>query len=180
MAQQISFDREILRWITKNEADTHPTTTPVANLMLPAQGYAVAMVRRGDDLSDLEAAMQEVNPGARVVRLEAPESGNADARFRTFLDQLLEVAGLGPLSEGADLEQAQAALPGLLYPLVDFLVIDAAERLPVPSLHALRRHKSMPPTILISYDTEFLGTLSREILLMRNVYFFQTEAGPAY
>jgi hypothetical protein len=180
MAQKIHFDREILRWITKNAADTHPTTTPVANLMLPAQGYAVAMVRPGDDLGDLQVAMEEVNPGGRVVRLEAPGGDDAEGRTRTFLNQLLEIAGHAPLTGDDDPDQVQAALPGLLYPLVDFLVIEHAERLTVPSLQALRRHKGMPPTILISYDTEFLGTLSRDILLMRNVYFFQSESGPAY
>jgi hypothetical protein len=180
MPQKLTFDRTVLQWIAKNDADSHPTTTPTANLMLPAQGYAVAMVRADDDLSDLQTAMQEVSPGARIVQIEAPLGSDGNEQHLRFINQLQELAGQPPLSAGDDLEAAGAALPALLYPLVDFLVIDHAERLPVPSLHTLRRHKSMPPTVLISYDTHFLETLSRDILLMRNVYFFQTEAGTAY
>ncbi len=173
MAKKLVFDRSILKWIAKNPADTNPTTTPVANLMLPAQGYAVALISPEDDQADLQAAMDEVAPGARTARLEAPAGGDENRQHREFVNLLRWVAGAAALAETDDLEQAQAALPELLYPAVDFLVIDHAERLTIPSLHVLRRHAGMPPTILIAYDTQFLSTLSRDLLLMRNVYFFQ-------
>ena len=179
MAEKIQFDRTILGWIAKTPAEAHPSTTPAANYMPPAQGYAVAMVRPGDDLSDLEAAMCEVMPGARVVWIDAPDSGEDPERHLGFINSLLSFAGQPDVS-GMELEQIQPTLPERLYPLVDFLVVNHAERLPLASLHALRRYRSMPPTVLISYDTSLFGTLSRDLLLMRNVYFFQSEAGPAY
>jgi hypothetical protein len=173
VSKKLVIDRNILKWIAKSPADANPTTTPVANLMLPAQGYAVALVNPEDDLADLQAAMEEISPGARVARLEAPAGGDEASQHREFLNLLRWVAGAPALSETDDLDQAQAALPDLLYPVVDFLVVDHAERLTIPSLHTLRRHAGMPPTILIAYDTQFLSTLSRDLLLMRNVYFFQ-------
>jgi hypothetical protein len=173
VAKKLVFDRNILKWIAKNPADAHPTTTPVANLMLPAQGYAVALVSPEDDQGDLQAAMEEVMPGARIARLDAPLCENETRQHREFLNLLRWIAGAAALAETDDLDRAQAELPGLLYPVVDFLIVDHAERLTVPSLHVLRRHGGMPPTILIAYDTQFLSTLSRDLLLMRNVYFFQ-------
>ena len=179
MQKTIHFDRTVLRWIAKSASDTHPTTLPEANTLPAGQGYAVAMVRPEDDLSDLDAAIREVMPGARVARVAAPEGGGEDERALRFLNRLLEIAG-EPAAAGAEAERIEPLLPQLLYPRVDFLVVDHAERLPADSLHALRRYHSMPPTILISYDTDLLATLSRDLLLMRNVYFFQSEAGPAY
>ncbi len=179
MPKTIHFDRSVLRWIAKSPTDASPTTLPEANIMPPAQGYAVAMVRPDDDLSDLDTAIMEVMPGARIVRIEAPDRGDDESRARDFINQLLMIAGR-PAVQGEDVEQVRSTLPALLYPLVDFLIIDHAERLPVDSLHTLRRYRGMPPTILISNDTGLFSTLSRDLLLMRNVYFFQSEAGPAY
>src|SRR5512133_352461 len=99
MAEKIKFDRQILRWIVKSPAEEPPTTGPVANLMLPAQGYALALVSPDADVSDLRAGIDEVHPGARVVEITAPEGTDDSAAHRTLLDLLFASAGAPTASD---------------------------------------------------------------------------------
>ncbi len=175
MAEKIKFDRSILRWIAKSEAEEHPTTGPVANLMLPAQGYALALVSPDADVSDLMAGIEEVHPGARVVEVTAPEGANEAETHRALLTLLFEAAG-AHTDPDQPIEALENQVPETLFPRVDMFVIHKAERLVVPSLNTLRRYKGMPPVVLVATSQKILETLSKDILLLRNVYFFPIES----
>jgi hypothetical protein len=175
MAQKIKFDRSILGWIAKSKAEEHPTTGPVANLMLPAQGYALALVSPDADVSDLMAGIEDVHPGARVIEITAPEGADEAETHRALLTLLLQSAGMPP-APGISIEELESSLPVILFPLVDVFIIYKAERLVVPSLNTLRRYKGMPPVVLVATSQKILETLSKDILLLRNVYFFPIES----
>ncbi len=66
-------------------------------------------------------------------------------------------------------------LPSILYSRVDFLIVDHAERLGLPSLHFLRRYNRMPPTMLVAYGDRILPTLQQDNLIMRSTYMFPID-----
>jgi hypothetical protein len=164
------FDRQILSWIAKSKADQITTTTSMANVMLPAHGFGLLMAQEEDDLSDLAVAIEEVQPGARVLHVEAVETG-ADTSLPQpeFSAALCKAAGL-------DATVADADLPARLFADWDFIIVHHAERLARPSLHLLRRDKGMSPAVLISCNSKrMFTTLSQEQLLARYTYIFPTD-----
>ncbi len=175
MGTPIKFDREIIRWIAKSKAEEHPTTGAVPNLMLPAQGYGLVVVSPDADVSDLRRGIEEVYPGARIIEVAAPEGKQGEEGHREFMSALLATVGKTPAPQDT-IEEVENSLASTLYPATDAMIITHAERLGVASLNALRRYHGMPPVVLIAYSDKILETLQKDILLLRNVYFFQTGA----
>jgi hypothetical protein len=164
------FDRQILRWIAKSSADQITSTTSMANVMMPAHGYGLLMAQVQDDLSDLDAAIEEIQPGARILRVEAVETGEDTSQPQPAFIEVLRKTG------GVPDAIADENLPGWMFTQWDFMLVYHADRLSRPSLHRLRRDRGMPPAVLISYDSKrMFTTLSQEQLLARYTYIFPTD-----
>ena len=170
MTNKIIFDRSVLNWIAADNTGTPSTTSFVPNAPLLGHGFTLAMARPEDDLSDLDAAIQEIRPGARVLSLSAPEAHAGEGQL-LFLNQLLDAAH-APMTLAENFDQAIVSLPSRICQAADFLIVYHAERLGTECLHWMRRDKGMPPVILIAYDERILGTLQKDLALIRYAYFF--------
>jgi len=170
---KILFDRSTLKWIAKSPADLNPTTTSEANLMLPAHGYALAIVSPGANLSDLKPAIRDVSPGARILEITVPQGDSETTIHHQFLTILAKEAGL-EIDGSESAEDICSRLPPFLYAAFDYLIEYHAERLGTFGLHCLRRDRGMPPSVLISYSEEILATIQKDLVLARYTYFLPT------
>jgi hypothetical protein len=168
---KIHFDRSVLGWIAANNSDAQATTSFLSNAPLWGHGFTLAMVHPGDDLSDLKEAIQEVHPSARVLEVTAPEPEDLKNNPLPFLNSLLDAVH-APTASPENIDQIASVVPSWLCQAADFIIIYHAEMLGVESLHWMRRDKGMPPVILIAYDERILGTLQKDLALIRYAYFF--------
>ncbi len=168
---KVHFDRSVLGWIAADNPDAEATTSFFSNAPLLGHGFTLAMVHADDDLSDLQAAIQEVRPGARVLEVIAPVSEDPRNQHLEFVNCLLGSIQ-SPAATPENLEVRSKELPSCIRQAADFLIVYHAERLGTESLHFVRRDKGMPPAILIAYGEQILGTLQKDLALIRYAYFF--------
>ena len=103
--------------------------------------------------------------------MTVPEARAGENSRLQFLNCLLEAVH-APMTSIETIEQAVSALPAWLCQAADFLIVYHAERLGTESLHRMRRDQGMPPVVLIAYDERILGTLQKDLALIRYAYFF--------